>query len=301
MMRQPLNILILILVLLALASASLYTLPQGRSALVFQLGEVVSTRTDPGLYAKWPLIQNVRFFDARIQTLDARDPERFITSEKKPVLVDYFVKWRIANVRQFYVSVGGDEHRAEIRLVQTVNDDLRAEFAKRTVHEAVSGEREQIVAGMRVRADQDARQIGVEVLDVRIKRVDLTPEVSDSVYRRMEAERKRVANQLRSTGAGDAEQIKADADRQREVILAEAFRDAQKLKGEGDAKASVIYADAYGRDKEFYAFYRSLESYQQAFHSKSDVLVLDPTTDYFRYFRNAPGAARAPKVTGAGK
>ena len=253
MMRQPLNIVLLVLVVLVLATGSLYTLPQGRAALVFQLGEVVSTRTEPGLYFKLPLVQNVQIFDARIQTLDARDPESFITAEKKPVLVDYFVKWRIANVRQYYVSVAGDEHRAEIRLVQTVNDDLRSEFAKRTVHEAVSGEREQIVAGMRQRADKDARQIGVEVLDVRIKRVDLTPEVSESVYRRMEAERKRVANQLRSTGAGDAEKIKADADSQREVILAEAYRDAQKLKGDGDAKASAIYAEAYARDGEFYA------------------------------------------------
>jgi membrane protease subunit HflC len=236
-----------------------------------------------------PLVQNVRVFDGRIQTLDARDPQRFITAEKKPVLVDYFVKWRIANVKQFYVSVGGDERRAEIRLMQTVNDDLRAEFAKRSVHDAVSGEREQIVMAMRARADNDARQIGVEVLDVRIKRVDLTPEVSESVYRRMEAERKRVANQLRSTGAGDAEQIKADADKQREVLLAEAFREAQKIKGHGDAKAASIYSEAYGRDSEFYAFYRSLETYKDSLNSKSDVLVLDPNSDFFKYFKNGPG------------
>ncbi len=290
MMRQPFSLLLGLLAVLVLVSSTLYTVEQGQSALVFQLGEVVATHTSPGLYGKLPLVQDVRLFDARIRTLDAQDPERFITAEKKPVLVDYYVKWRIANVKQFYVSVGGDEHRAEIRLVQTVNDDLRAEFAKRTVHEAVSGEREQIVTAMRSRADSDARQIGVEVLDVRIKRVDLTPEVSESVYRRMEAERKRVANQMRSTGAGDAEQIRADADRQREVILAEAFRDAQKIKGDGDAKASSIYAEAYGRDAEFYAFYRSLGSYQAGLHSKGDVLVLDPNSDYFRYFRNAPGA-----------
>ena len=301
MNRQPLVILLALLGGLVLLASSLYTVEQGHAALVFQLGEVVATHTSPGLYLKAPLVQNVRIYDARIQTLDARDPERFITAEKKPVLVDYFVKWRIANVKQFYVSVGGDEHRAEIRLVQTVNDDLRAEFAKRTVHEAVSGEREQIVAAMRSRADNDARQIGVEVLDVRIKRVDLTPEVSESVYRRMEAERKRVANGMRSTGAGDAEQIRADADRQREVILAEAFRDAQKIKGEGDARASAIYAEAYGRDSEFYAFYRSLESYQASLHSKGDLLVLDPNADYFRYFRNAPGTGGARARAGAHK
>jgi membrane protease subunit HflC len=289
MMRLTVNILFAAMAALFVLLGSIYTVEQGRSALIFQLGEVVATHTAPGLYLKLPFVQNVRIFDARIQTLDSRDPQRFITAEKKPVLVDYFVKWRIADVKQFYVSVGGDERRAEIRLTQTVNDDLRAEFAKRTVHEAVSGEREKIANGMRARADQDARQIGVEVLDVRIKRVDLTPEVSDSVYRRMEAERKRVANELRSTGAGDAEQIKADADRQREVLLAEAFRDAQKIKGEGDAKAAAIYSEAYSRDSEFYAFYRSLESYQQSLHSKSDVLILDPNSDFFRYFRNAPG------------
>jgi membrane protease subunit HflC len=289
MIRLTMNLVMALISSMFILLGSLYTVEQGHSALIFQLGEVVATHASPGLYVKLPFVQNVRIFDARIQTLDAQDPQRFITAEKKPVLVDYFVKWRIVDVKQFYVSVGGDEHRAQIRLMQTVNDDLRAEFAKRTVHEAVSGEREQIANGMRARADSDARQIGVEVLDVRIKRVDLTPEVSDSVYRRMEAERKRVANQLRSTGAGDAEQIKADADRQREVLLAEAFRDAQKIKGEGDAKAAAIYSEAYSRDSEFYAFYRSLESYQQSLHSKSDILILDPNSDFFRYFRNAPG------------
>ncbi|MDE3010654.1 MAG: protease modulator HflC [Pseudomonadota bacterium] len=291
-MRNPLNLLLLVLALAAFAASSVYTVPQGHAALVRQLGQVVATVTEPGLYFKWPLVQDVIEFDARILTIDAQQPERFITAEKKPVLVDYFVKWRIADVRQFWVSVAGDEERARSRLVQTVNDDLRAEFAKRTVHEAVSGERDQIVDAMRMRADRDARTIGVTVLDVRIKRVDLTPEVSDSVYRRMQAERQRVANQLRSTGDSDAERIKADADRQREVILAEAFRDAQKTMGEGDAKAAAIYAEAYGRDSEFYAFYRSLESYKQSLHSKADVLVLDPNTDYFRYFRNAPGLGR---------
>lgn len=289
MMRLGLNLLLGVLAVVFVVSGTFYTVKQAQNALVFQLGEVVATRTAPGLYFKLPLVQNVQLFDGRIQTLDAQDPQRFITAEKKPVLVDYYVKWRIADAKQFYVSVGGDEHRAEIRLTQTVNDDLRAEFAKRSVHDAVSGEREQIVIAMRDRADRDARQIGVEVLDVRIKRVDLTLEVSESVYRRMEAERKRVANQLRSTGAGDAEKIKADADRDREVLLAEAFRDAQKIKGEGDARAAAIYAEAYGRDSEFYAFYRSLETYKDSLSSKSDVLVLDPNSDYFKYFKNGPG------------
>ncbi len=278
-------------VAVVVAALSMYTVMQTQNALVFQLGEVVAVRTQPGLYFKAPLIQNVRVFDTRIQTLDNNDPERFITSEKKPLLVDYFVKWRIVDVKQFYVSVGGDERRAQVRLTQTVNDDLRAEFAKRTVHEAVSGEREKIMESMRARADQDARQIGVQVLDVRIRRVELTPEVTESVYRRMEAERKRVANELRSTGSGEAETIRANADRQREVILAEAYRDAQRLKGAGDAKASAIYAEAYGHNPEFYAFYRSLESYEQGLKGKGDVLVLDPNSEFFRYFKNAPAGS----------
>ncbi|MDE1943027.1 MAG: protease modulator HflC [Betaproteobacteria bacterium] len=282
-------------VVVILASLSVYTVTQTQNALVFQLGEVVAVRKAPGLYFKVPLIQNVRFFDTRIQTLDNNDPERFITSEKKPLLVDYFVKWRIADVKQYYVSVGGDERRAQIRLTQTVNDDLRAAFAKRTVHEAVSGEREKIIDSMRSRAEKDAQQIGVEVLDVRIRRVELTPEVTQSVYRRMEAERKRVANELRSTGAGEAEKIRADADRQREVILADAYREAQRIKGSGDAKASAIYAEAYSRNPEFYAFYRSLDTYQQGLKGKSDVLVLDPASDFFHYFRIPPSVSGGKK------
>ncbi|NDU86350.1 MAG: protease modulator HflC, partial [Ferrovum sp.] len=224
------------------------------------------------------------------------DPERFITAEKKPLLVDYFVKWQIDDPKQFYVSVGGDERRAQIRLTQTVNDDLRAAFAKRTVHEAVSGEREKIMESMRERAEQDARQIGVKVLDVRIRRVELPPEVTDSVYRRMEAERKRVANELRSTGAGEAEKIRAEADRQREVILAEAFREAQEIKGGGDAKASALYSAAYSKNPEFYAFYRSLETYRSGLKSKADVLMMDPSSEFFRYFRS-PGSKNSTAGT----
>jgi membrane protease subunit HflC len=291
MMKDVGAYLIGLVIVVLLAMFSLYTVNQTQQALVFQLGEVVAVRTAPGLYFKIPLIQNVRFFDIRVQTLDNKDPERFITSEKKPLLVDYFVKWKISDVKQFYVSVGGDERRAQVRLSQTVNGDLRSEFAQRTVHEAVSGERAKIIEAMRARADHDARQIGIQVLDVRIRRVELTPEVSESVYRRMEAERKRVANELRSTGAGEAEKIRADAERQREVILAEAFREAQRTKGSGDAKASSIYAEAYGRNPEFYAFYRSLETYQQGLKGKGDVLVLDPSSEFFRYFKNTPGAS----------
>jgi membrane protease subunit HflC len=275
-----------LLVVLVVLSASMFTVDQRQNAVVFQLGEVVSVKTKPGLYFKLPLVQNVRYFDTRILTLDSADPERFITSEKKNVLVDSFIKWRVIDARQFYVSVGGDETRAQIRLNQTVNDGLRAEFGKRTINEVVSGRREEIMSIIRAKADTDARKIGVQVVDVRIKRVDLPETVSENVYRRMEAERKQVANELRSTGAAEAEKIKADADKQKDVIVAEAYRDAQRVKGEGDAKASAVYASAYGKNAEFYAFYRSMQAYRESFKSKSDVMVLDPSSDFFKYMKN---------------
>lgn len=280
------SVLVGIVVLLVLASLSLFTVDQRQHAMVFRLGEIVATRTQPGLYAKIPLIDNVRYFDVRILTFDAEEPERFLTSEKKNVLVDSFVKWRIKDVRQYYISVRGDEALARIRLQQTVNDSLRAEFGKRTVHEVVSGERDKIMDVVREKLDSDAAKIGVQVLDVRLKRVDLTQEVSESVYRRMEAERKRVANELRSTGFAEAEKIRADADKQREIIVAEAYRNAQRIKGEGDARAAAIYARAFEADPEFYSFYRSLEAYRQSFRNKSDLLILEPESDFFKYLRN---------------
>lgn len=284
------KILIGVAVALILISMSMFVVDQRQNAIVFQLGEVVSVKTEPGLYFKVPLMQNVRYFDSRILTLDTGEPERFITAEKKNVMVDSFVKWRIVDVKQYYISVGGDEMRAATRLMQTVNSSMREEFGKRTIHEVVSGERERIMTVLREKTDSDARKIGVQVLDVRLKRVDFPVEISDSVYRRMDAERKRVANGLRASGAADGEKIKADADKQREVILAEAYREAQKTKGEGDAKASALYAGAFGRDAEFYAFYRSLEAYKQSFNNKSDVMVLDPSSSFFKYMKN-PGKA----------
>ena len=284
------SLLVVLLVALVVLSSSMYTVDQRQNALVFQLGEVVSVKKKPGLYFKLPMVQNVRFFDTRILTLDAGDPERFITSEKKNVLVDSFIKWRVIDARQYYVSVGGDEARAEIRLNQTVNDGLRAEFGKRTINDVVSGRREDIMKIIRAKADQDARKIGVQVVDVRIKRVDLPETVSENVYGRMQAERKQVANELRSTGAAEAEKIKADADKQKDVIVAEAYRDAQSVKGLGDAKASALYAAAYGKNPEFYAFYRSMQAYRESFKSKSDVMVLDPSADFFKYMKN-PRAA----------
>jgi membrane protease subunit HflC len=286
MNKKMTNVLIATAVALILLSMSVFVVDQRQNAIVFQLGEIVSVKTEPGLYFKVPLIQNVRFFDSRILTLDTGEPERFITAEKKNVMVDSFVKWRIVDVKQYYISVGGDEMRAATRLMQTVNSSMREEFGKRTIHEVVSGEREQIMTVLREKTDADARKIGVQVLDVRLKRVDFPAEISDSVYRRMDAERKRVANELRASGAADSEKIKADADKQREVILAVAYREAQKTKGEGDAKATALYAASFGRNAEFYAFYRSLEAYKQSFKNKSDVMVLDPSSAFFKYLKN---------------
>ena len=281
------NILVGAVALLVLFSLSMFVVDQRQTAIVFQLGEVVGEKTSPGLYFKIPLLQNVRYFESRILTMDSEEPERFITAEKKNVMVDSFVKWRIADVKQYYISVGGDEDRARTRLMQTVNASMREEFGKRTIHEVVSGEREQIMQVLREKADSDARKIGVQVLDVRLKRVDFPTEISDSVYRRMDAERKRVANELRATGNAESEKIRADADRQREVTLADAYRDAQKIKGEGDAKAASIYAGAFGRNSEFYSFYRSLEAYKQSFKNKSDVMVVDPSSAFFKYLKSS--------------
>ncbi|MGB4466567.1 MAG: protease modulator HflC [Azovibrio sp.] len=287
-MKPRLQVAGAVLVLLLItASMSLFTVDQRQSAVIFQMGEVKQVITEPGLHVKWPMIQNVRFFDNRIQTLDSQEPERFITSEKKNVLVDSYVKWRIVDPRLYYVSVGGDEARASTRLSQTVNDGLRGEFGRRTVHDVVSGARDEIMEEMRGKADLDARKIGVQIIDVRLKRVELPQEVSEAVYRRMEAERKRVANELRSEGAAESEKIRADADRQREVILAEAYRDAQKIKGEGDARAAAIYGQAFSQNPEFYAFYRSLEAYRATFNSKHDLLVVEPNSDFFKYLKNA--------------
>ena len=280
-----------LLVLALLMSMTLYTVDQRKAAIKFQLGEVIAVQTAPGLYFQVPILQNVRLFDTRIQTLDTRDAERFLTSENKNVLVDSFVKWRVIDVRQYYVSVRGDAGAAEARINQTVNDALRAEFARRTVHDVVSGEREQIMATVADKVDADVKGIGVEVVDVRLKRVDLVPEISSDVYRRMESERKRVANELRATGQAEGEKIKAEADRTRQILVAEAYRDAQRAKGEGDAQAAKIYAEAFQRNAEFYAFYRSMEAYRQTMRSKSDLMVLDPSSDFFKYFKS-PGRGK---------
>ena len=284
-----------VLVAAVLASLALFTVDQRESAIVFQLGEIKEVITQPGLRAKWPLIQNVRFFDNRILTIDEPDTERFVTSEKKNLLVDSFVKWRIEDVRQYYISMNGDEARARSRLTQIINSVLREEIGKRNVREVVSGERDKIMQVVRDKVLQDAKPFGIEIVDVRLKRVELPADVSESVYRRMEAERRAVAAQLRSQGASDAEKIRAEADRDREVIIAEAYRDAQRVKGEGDAKAASTYAKAFGEGPEFYSFYRSLEAYRASFRNRSDVLVLDPNSEFFKYFRSPGGSRPAGK------
>jgi modulator of FtsH protease HflC len=295
---KALGPVVAILIVVALViSGTLFTVDQRQNAIVFQLGEVKEVVTKPGLHFKWPLLQNVRHFDMRILTYDDAEPLRFLTQGNRPVLVDSFVKWHIQDVRQYYVSVQGDEFRAQTRIRQTVSGTLRDEFGIRTVHEVVSGERETIMARVREKVDQDLARIGVGIIDVRLKRVDLPAEVSESVYRRMEAERKRIANELRSTGAAEGEKIRADADRQREVILAEAYRDAQNVRGQGDARAASIYAGAFNQNPEFFAFYRSMEAYRSTFRGKNDMMLLEANSDFLRYFRDSLGrqAASPPR------
>jgi len=276
-MRALGPLLALLVVIVILVTSALFTVDQRQHAIVFQLGEVKEVVQRSGLHFKWPLLQNVRHFDMRILTFDDTEPLRFLTQGNRPLLVDSFVKWRIADVRQYYVSVQGDE------------------FGARTVLEVVSGEREQVMNRVRDKVDQDLKRIGVEIIDVRLKRVDLPQDVSESVYRRMEAERKRIANELRSTGAAEAEKIRADADRQREVLLAEAYRDAQNVRGQGDAKSAAIYAAAFNQNPEFYSFYRSMEAYRSTFRGRNDLMLLETNSDFLRYFRDSLGKPAARK------
>jgi membrane protease subunit HflC len=265
---------------------SLFTVRETETAIRFRLGEIVDADYEPGLHWKVPIINNIQKFDARVQTLDT-DPERFLTVEKKNVIVDSFVKWRIAEVGRFYTAVAGDPTRANLRLDQIIKDGLRSEFSKRTLQEVVSGDRRQIMDILSSTASSEAQQLGINVLDVRIKRIDLPAEVSNSVFQRMRAERERVAKDFRSRGAEAAERIRADADRQRTVILAEAYRDAERTRGEGDAKAAEIYANAYNKNADFYSFYRSLNAYRGTFGSKNDIMVLQPDSKFFQYFNQS--------------
>ena len=295
-MNRLASILLGLLVALGLASTMFFVVDQRQYAVVFALGEIKEVVSRPGLHFKLPPpFQNVQYFDNRILTIDTADVDRFITSEKLNVQIDTFVKWRIADPRQFYVSVGGSDLIASDRLQRSLRDSLNNEVAKKTVTDVISGKRQELLDSVRAKMNEDAKQIGAEVIDVRLKRVDFAPEVSERVFDRMQSERKRVANERRATGAAESEKIRADADRQRDVLIAEAYRDAQQVKGEGDAKASALFADAFGRNPEFAGFYRSLEAYRNSFRGRgSDVMVLDPSSDFFRYFRAPGGQSAAP-------
>jgi membrane protease subunit HflC len=294
-MNRIVPVLIGLLVALGLASTMVFIVDQRQHAVVFALGEIKRVISEPGLHFKLPPpFQNVQYFDNRILTIDTPDVDRFITSEKLNVQIDTFVKWRIVDPRRFFVSVGGSEVIAADRLQRSLRDSLNNEVARKTVADVISGKRQELLDSVRNRMNEDAKQIGVEIIDVRLKRVDFAPEVSERVYDRMQSERKRVANERRATGSAESEKIRADADRQREVIVAEAYRDAQQVKGEGDARASALFAEAFGKDPEFAAFYRSLEAYRASFRARGDVLVLDPSSEFFRYFRGMSGSAPAP-------
>ena len=277
-----------VLLALMLAASTLFIVDQRKVAVVYALGEIKEVITEPGLKAKWPPpFQNVVFLDKRIQTLDSPDSKAIFTAEKKSLVVDWLVKWRIAESRQFIRNNGVDLRNLENKLAPVVQAAFNDEVTKRTVSGVLSDEREKIMQDVRNRLADDAKAFGIEIVDVRIKRVDFVADITDSVYRRMQSERNRVANELRSQGSAESEKIRADADRQREVIIAEAYRDAQKVKGEGDAKASALFADAFGRDAQFAQFYRSLEAYRASFRSKSDVMVVDPGSDFFKAMRGS--------------
>lgn len=277
------------LVALVVFMSCVFIVDQRQFAVVYALGEIRQVIDKPGLYFKLPPpFQNVVYYDKRILTIDTAESDRFITSEKLNVMIDTFVKWRIVDPRAFIRSVSGSEQVAVDRINRSLRDALNNEVARRTVADMISGEREKVVENVRAKVDEDSRQIGAEIIDVRLKRVDFAPEVSERVFARMESERKQVANERRATGAAESEKIRADADRQREVILAEAYRDAQRIKGEGDAKSAGLFASAFGQNPEFANFYRSLEAYRASFRTRSDLMVVDPSSDFFRYFK-APG------------
>ncbi|MFO1399095.1 MAG: protease modulator HflC [Burkholderiales bacterium] len=288
-MKLTMPLLALVVAILLVASQAVYTVEQTKYAIKFQLGEIIEVNNEAGLYFKVPLVQNVRFYDRRNLLLENADVDRVVTSEKTPLEVDFVVFWRIVDVKQYYVAVQGNEDLARGRLSQTVRSNLAEEFNKATMHEAISTGRERIMTETRQKADQDARNIGVEVVDVRLRRLALPADVTGPVYARMESERRRVANELRSLGAAESEKIRADADRQRQVILADAYRQAQTIKGQGDAKASAIYAGAFSQNPEFFAFYRSLEAYKATFRGRNDMLVLDPSGEFFKYWKESGG------------
>ena len=276
--------LVLALVISSIAAFSIFTVTEWEKAVMFRLGEIRKSDFKPGMHFKIPFINNVRKFDARVLTLDV-EPERFLTVEKKNVIVDSFVMWRIADVERYYTAVLGNERNARLRLEQIIKDGMRSLFGKRTINEVISGERNEVMIKLTEDTNQQANQLGIAIVDVRVKRIDLPEEVSDSVYRRMQAERSRVAKEFRSEGAEEAEKIRAAADRERQILIAEAYREAEQIRGNGDAKAADAYAKAYSKDAEFFAFYRSLKAYRQTFSKGNDLLLLEPDSEFFQYFK----------------
>jgi membrane protease subunit HflC len=279
--------LILVVVILGLVtlSSSLFVVDERQKVVLLRLGQIEKADFEPGIHFKTPFVTNVRKFEAREMALDAQ-PARYLTGEKKNVIVDSFIVWRISDVATYYISMGGDEGRAALRLSQIIKDGLRAEFGRRTIQEVVSGDRVTMVKDILKEANRIAAGFGISISNVRIKRIDLPSEVSSSVYTRMEAERERVAKELRSQGAEEAEKIRSDADRQRAVILAEARREAEEIRGEGDASATEIYAEAFGQNEDFYSLYRRLTAYQNIFQG-DDMLVIEPTGDFFERFNDS--------------
>jgi membrane protease subunit HflC len=279
------------LIVLMIAASTLFVVDQRQLAVIYALGEIKEVISEPGLKAKLPPpFQNVVFLDRRVQTMDSPESRPIFTAEKKSLVIDWLIKWRISEPRQFIRNNGVDLRNLENRLSPVVQAAFNEEVTRRTIRGVLATEREKVMQDVRNRLVEEAKAFGVEIVDVRIKRVDFVADITDSVYRRMESERKQVANELRSTGAADAEKIRADAEKQREVIIAEAYRDAQKIKGEGDAKASALYADAFGRDPQFAQFYRSLEAYRSTFRNRSDVMVMDPNSEFFKAMRGGPAA-----------
>lgn len=294
-MNRIVSVVLGLLIAFMVLSSTLFVVDQRQVAVVYSLGEIKEVITEPGLKFKMPPpFQNVVFLDRRVQTLDSPDPRPIFTAEKKSLVMDWLVKWRIVDSRQFIRTNGSVMRNLDNRLSPIVQAALNEEVTRRTVRAVLATEREKVMLDVRKRLEEEAKQFGIEIIDVRVKRVDFGAANLESVYNRMKSERVRVANELRSTGAAEGEKIKADADKQREIIVAEAYRDAQKIMGEGDAKASALYADAFGRDPAFAQFYRSLEAYRSSFRSKGDVMVVDPSSDFFKAMRGT-GAAAAPQ------
>jgi membrane protease subunit HflC len=298
MMNRIFPIIAGLFILVGLLSSTIFVVDQRQYAAVFAFGELKRVVEEPGLQFKLPPpFQSVQFFERRILTIDTPDAERFITAEKKNLLVDSFVKWRIVEPRKFFISFRGDERMAQDRLNQLVKSALNEEFTKRTVRELISEQREQVMQNIRQKVAEEAADIGIEIVDVRLKRIDLLAEISESVFRRMEAERKRVANELRSTGSAESEKIRADAERQRDIILSRAYRDAQKIKGQGDARATALYGEAFNRDPQFAQFYRSLEAYRSSFKSKQDLMVMDPSSEFLKFMKSSRPQSTNPNAT----